>query len=275
MRALLAAALLATQPEPQVTDVHGVVLRHDGTAAGDARVELRCGSWRQVRTVAPDGTFAFAGVPTSDCVLVAQAPDDPSAGASLDLPFERDARVSVILPAGIAARSAGNQGLQLDLRASDTLAPPADRTGHTTVTGLASSSSGLHPLSPVARPDQWSVGATVSRPGPWGTLLQGTVTARRQTGASTLLSDVTGVPAPGGAMWSGLFDPTRSTMIWDVRLGLQKTFGLRGTDITVFGEAYHSFQGAPNDVGALPVPETATKGLRSGTAGRAGLRFGF
>lgn len=113
------------------------------------------------------------------------------------------------------------------------------------------------------------------RPRPWGTLLQGTVTARRQTGASTLLSDVTGVSAPGSAMWSGLFDPTRSTMIRDVRLGLQKTVVLGGTDITVFGEAYHSFQGGANEIGALPVPETATKELRSGTAGRAGVKIGF
>ena len=64
-------------------------------------------------------------------------------------------------------------------------------------------------------------------------------------------------------------------MTWDVRLGLQKTLVLRGTDITFFGEAYHSFQGAPNDVGALPVSEAATKGLRSGTAGRAGVKIGF
>lgn len=102
MRALLAAALLAAQPETPTGVMHGVVLRHDGTAAGDARLDLPCGTWQQVITAGSDGGFAFAGVPERACVLVARAANDSSAGVSVDLAVPRAARISVILPAGIA-----------------------------------------------------------------------------------------------------------------------------------------------------------------------------
>ena len=112
-----------------------------------------------------------------------------------------------------------------------------------------------------------------SRPGPWGTLLTGAASARRLSGATTLLSDVTGAPAPGGLMWSTLFDPSR-TLVWDVRLGVEKQWSLGGADLTLFGDAYLSFQGGPDDSARAPLPASATKGLRSGTAGRVGIRLG-
>ena len=276
MRALLAAVLIATQPDMPAEVVHGVVLRHDGSAAGAARVELRCGDWQHTTTADVEGRFAFTGVPMTACALVARSADDASAGVSLDVPLARDARIPVILPAGLTNSSASPaEGHRLDVRSVDASEPRPGSPGATTITGLASWSSGLHATSPVARPDQWSVGATVTRPGPWGTLLQGTARVRRQTGPSTLLSDVTGVATPGSAMWSTLFDPSRPTMIWDVRLGLQKTVRLGGTDVTMFGEAYQSFQGGPTDTGAGPLPGSATPGVRSGAAGRFGLKLGF
>ncbi len=108
----------------------------------------------------------------------------------------------------------------------------------------------------------------------WGTLLKGTASARRVSGATALLSDVIGAPGPGTGMWSALFDPSR-TMIWDVRLGFEKHWTVGKTDVTFFGDAYRSFQGGATGNELLPLPESATKGLRTGTAGRFGLKLGF
>jgi hypothetical protein len=111
MRALVAAALLAIQPDTSAEVVHGVVLRHDGTAAVD-------------------------GVPSRPCVLVAQTPGDSSAGVSLDLPVERAARVGVILPSGIATNTMdASQGHRLDLRSADRAGPLGRLPGSATITG--------------------------------------------------------------------------------------------------------------------------------------------
>ena len=76
-------------------------------------------------------------------------------------------------------------------------------------------------------------------------------------------------------MWSSLFDPTRPTMIYDIRLGLEKTFAVGGADLTIFGEAYRSFQGGSARGELAPLPPSATKGLRNGSAGRVGVKVGF
>lgn len=81
----------------------------------------------------------------------------------------------MILPAGIAAQSSApapdTKTLPFDL-ASQVGVPPKQANA-TKVSGVASWSSGLDPLSPTTPPDQWSVGTTISRAGPWGTLLKG------------------------------------------------------------------------------------------------------
>ncbi len=272
----LAAAMLLGQPEPPADGVQGIVLRHDGRVADDARVELRCGDWRRTGRVGPDGTFAFHGVPDAPCTLVAQSPADTSAGVSLDVSRAASGRLSIILPAGIAATPpAAGPGLRIDLSSGDSANGPVPLIAPARVSGTASWSSGLDPHSPGARPDQWTVRATMRRPGPWGTLLTGTVSARRLSGASTLVSDVAGIAAPGPAMWSALFDPTRPTILWDARLGVEKEWSVGGLDVTLFGDAYRSFQGGSSNTLFMPLPESATKGLRTGTAGRVGVRLGF
>ncbi|HTV02645.1 MAG TPA: hypothetical protein VMF13_18995 [Luteitalea sp.] len=275
MRALLTAALLVVQPDHPADAVHGVVLRHDGTPASQARVELRCGEWRQVLDAGSDGTFVFSEPPAGPCGLVAQVPGDASAGVSQDVPASRGQRVAVILPEGITTRatSAGT-GLRIDL--ATTVAPErSNLLGRTRVAGDASWSSGLEMGTPGARPDQWTVAASVTRPGPFGTLFTGRASARRQVGPSTLLSDLTGVAPPNASMWGALFDPTRPTMIYDVRLRLEREFSLGGTDLTIFGEAYRSFQGGSARGEMMQLPPSATKGLRNGSAGRVGVKLGF
>lgn len=273
MRVLVAAALLLSQPEPPGASVEGTVLRHDGSPAGGSRVTLQCGDWRREHTAAADGRFVFTAVPERPCVLMAHDVGDATSGVSLDVPEHRSA---LILPASLtrsgAVETPTSSGLKLEL-ASQTgvLSTP---TRSTRVSGAATWTSGLENAAVGARPDQWAVGASISRPGPWGTLLTGSASARRVSGATTLLSDVTGVPALGSGMWSALFDPSR-TMVWDVRLGLQKQWKVGTTDLTLFGDAYRSFQGGTTGNGLMPLPESATKGLRAGTAGRVGVKLGF
>ena len=276
MRALVAAALLLSQPEPPVASVQGTVLRRDGSPAVGSRVQLQCGEWRHEKVAGADGTFAFTAVPDTPCVLVARAAGDPSSGVSLDVSEKRSERLSVILPAGItgsgATRTPPTNGLTVDLASQVGIISTPPRT--TKVSGVATWTSGLDHGSPGARPDQWTVGAAITRPGPWGTLLTGSASARRVSGATTLLSDVTGVPAPGSGMWSALFDPSR-TMVWDVRLGFEKHWKVGTTDLTLFGDAYRSFQGGATGNELMPLPESATKGLRTGAAGRFGVKLGF
>ena len=163
--------------------------------------------WRQVGAVAPDGTFAFAGVPASDCVLVAQEPDDPSAGATVDLSVDWDERVSVILPAGIASHRPAARAISSTCARVTRSRCPASGRARPPSRGWQRRPPGSTRCRRSRVRISWSVSTTVARPGPWGTLLQGTVSARRQTGSSTLLSDVTGVSAPGSTMWSSLLIP--------------------------------------------------------------------
>jgi hypothetical protein len=273
MRVLVAAALLLSQPDVPTNDrVHGIVLRQDGRVADGARVDLQCGNWRVEQTAEVDGTFVFARVPAVACTLVVHAAEDSSAGVTVEVPATRDHRLSVILPAGLMhGTGPARDRLQIDLSHDET---DRRRTPRTRTTGVGSWSSGRDPLSPTARPDQWSAGVTVERPGPWGTRLTGAVSARRLSGPTTLLSDITGTASPGTGMWSTLFDPSR-TLTWDARLGVEKHWSPGGTDLTIFGDAYRSFQGGVADDGLMPLPATATKGLRSGTAGRVGVKLGF
>lgn len=71
-----------------------------------------------------------------------------------------------------------------------------------------------------------------------------------------------------------LFDPSR-TMVWDVRLGFEKHWKVGTTDLTLFGDAYRSFQDGATGNELMPLPESATKGLRTGAAGRFGVKLGF
>lgn len=277
MRAALVAALFVLQPEPSLDGIKGVVLREDGSRAAGAVVRVVCGTWEQTTTASSDGSFRVAGVPAASCTLTAAAAEDPSAGFVTELPPDRTEAVSVILSRGLRdGRSARGTGVTIDLRAPTTPGNPAPRFGAMEVTGTASWSSGLAPWDPTARPDQWSVGITATRPGPWGTLFSGTVTSRRQVGPSTLLTDVTGVSAGDPTSGALLANPSPSSLVWDARLGLQKTFTRRGVDLTIFGEGYRSFQSEPAEGAAgLPLSPDASKALRTGGAARFGIKIGF
>ena len=210
----------------------------------------------------------------------------------MEVPVDRSESLSAIIPMGVGLRRpvTRSPGLTLDLTTDTTGVARLPWLGAVTMlTGTGSWSSGhatgsslvafdphLRGQGPTARPDQWSVGMTATRPGPWGTLFSGTVTARRQVEPNTLLGDVTGMLPPGASSWSLMFDPTRSTMMWDTRVRLDRTVKVRAADLTFFGEAYKSFQGASQgDSALIPLPVEATQGLRTGTAVRVGLRVGF
>jgi hypothetical protein len=282
----LAQPLLAEQAV-----VHGVVRHHDGTRAADGRIEVACGDWTHTTTTGVDGTFRVVGAPAVVCTLTVRADGGAAAGVVLEVPVDRSHSMSIILPSGLAApvpQASPVPGLSFDLgRTTPSARLPL--LGSTSLSGSATSSAGtataghlyaaipsLHGLNPSRRPDQWTLGVTATRPGPWGTLFTGTVQSRRQVGPSTLLTDVTGMTVSSPASWSLLFDPSKSSIVWDARLRLERAFTVGQVDLTVFGEAYRSFQrDSGADALASPLSQPGKTSLRTGSAGRVGLKVGF
>lgn len=121
----------------------------------------------------------------------------------------------------------------------------------------------------------WQVGLSASRRGPWGTLFTGTARARREGAASTLLNDVTDTAMVSSGAWSMLTDPSRTPMLWDVRLRIERRFDVGAADLTIFGEAYRSWLGGPaRTLPLLPLGGARTSS-RSGPAARAGIKVAF
>lgn len=289
---VLALATTVLQPSP-ADRVSGEVFAHDGTRVAGAALTLTCGPWKRDAQTAPDGSFAFDDVPAEDCTLRIRSAAADAEGVSERLPAGRREPVAVILPRPLRRRDPTPPGAApdtLDLVAgSRTRGPDTGNRWQIRGTGLWISTGGApgsgggltrapgllaNPVLPSDNEQGWTAGVRASRAGPWGTLFTGAARVRRQANATTLLSDVTETAWTGGGAWSLLADPTRTAAIWDLRLGVERSFGVGAASITLFGEVYGSLQ--PRiDGGALPAGAAGPGAARSGKAVRGGVRIGF
>lgn len=271
MTRLLFGLMTLVQPVVAPPDVvRGTVTRPDGRVVAGARIVVECGPHRAEARSGPDGGFELPTASNIVCTLrVTEGAFDK--GVQLDIQADADAPVTVVLPeAADPVRPLRRLFVVED-------APPRKATPAPSRWNVKSISSWTG-LEPPAHPDgqpSWSTGVSFEAEGPLGVRLRGETTARRQTGHTTLLDDITGTRPLGASGWGSLYDPSGSATSWPVRLGLERTFRVGGADVTLFGEGFKTFQRDTASDAVPTIAGAAQRSLRTGSAARVGVKIGF